>query len=100
MRGQQVRGARGGRRLIAYLQEQLLGQLRSAPVRPGDVLLSCALRAGSFTSGLAMLVDKIRYILYGKHRRTTFDANVGAHPHMDAVMSYAGELRNSGLCGK
>ena len=30
--------------------------------------------AGSFTSSLAQLVDKMRYILYGKHRRTTIDA--------------------------
>ena len=31
--------------------------------------------AGSYTSGLAQLVDRMRYVLYGKHRRTTIDAS-------------------------
>lgn len=35
--------------------------------------------AGSFTSGLAQLVEKMRYVLYGKHRRTTIDASASAH---------------------
>jgi hypothetical protein len=38
------------------------------------------MRAGSFTSGLTHLVEKMRYTLYGKHRRTTFDASSSAQP--------------------
>lgn len=34
--------------------------------------------AGSFTSGIAALVEKMRYVLYAKHRRTTIDASAGA----------------------
>ncbi|KAK9827988.1 hypothetical protein WJX81_005593 [Elliptochloris bilobata] len=30
---------------------------------------------GSFTSGIAALVEKMRYVLYDKHRRTTIDAS-------------------------
>ena len=44
---------------------------------------SCArarCRSGSFNSGLAHLVDKLRYVMYGKHRRTTIDASASAHP--------------------
>jgi len=39
-----------------------------------------AARAGSFTSGLPQLVDRMRYTLYGKHRRTTIDASSSARP--------------------
>ncbi len=44
----------------------------------GARLLSRARGAGSFTSGLSQLVEKMRYTLYGKHRRTTFDASACA----------------------
>jgi len=46
-----------------------------------------SLNAGSYTSGLAHLVDKMRYVLYGKHRRTTIDASASAHHHISAFIS-------------
>ena len=33
-------------------------------------------RAGTYNSGLPHLIDKLRYVVYGKHRRTTIDASV------------------------
>ena len=34
--------------------------------------------AGTLNSGLPHLIDKLRYVLYGKHRRTFVDASYGA----------------------
>jgi len=45
------------------------------------MLSTGAARAGSFTSGLPQLVDRMRYTLYGKHRRTTIDASSSARRH-------------------
>jgi len=59
----------------------LLPACAAQSVRPGlhgGARLSRAARAGSFTSGLSQLVEKMRYTLYGKHRRTTFDASACA----------------------
>jgi hypothetical protein len=47
---------------------------------PCSMLTPGAARAGSFTSGLPQLVDRMRYTLYGKHRRTTIDASSSARP--------------------
>ena len=37
--------------------------------------LFSAARAGTYNSGLPHLIDKLRYVVYGKHRRTTIDAS-------------------------
>ena len=34
---------------------------------------------GTLNSGLPHLIDKLRYVLYGKHRRTFIDASSSAH---------------------
>ena len=34
---------------------------------------------GTLNSGLPHLIDKLRYVLYGKHRRTFIDASSGAN---------------------
>ena len=34
--------------------------------------------AGTLNSGLPHLIDKLRFVLYGKHRRTFVDASYGA----------------------
>ena len=48
-------------------------------------------RAGSYTSGLAQLVDRMRYVLYGKHRRTTIDASASARRRSTAFSSHPGK---------
>ena len=68
--------------------------------RGGARLLSRAARAGSFTSGLSQLVEKMRYTLYGKHRRTTFDASACARalPSRPAPCGRSGAQRLPTTC--
>ena len=68
----------------ATLQLNLLNsgrkRLRACPGPHATHSLMQISHAGSFNSGLAHLVDKLRYVLYGKHRRTTIDASISAPP--------------------
>lgn len=72
--------------LSATLQLNLLSsggmRLRACPGPPATHSLMPTSHAGSFNSGLAHLVDKLRYVLYGKHRRTTIDASISAAPSL------------------
>lgn len=52
-------------------------------------------RAGSFTSGLAQLVEKMRYLLYGKHPRTTIDASSGATRRVRAPPRSPGNAKDA-----
>ena len=61
--------------------------LKHKPQNAHFNLFPGSLNAGSYTSGLAHLVDKMRYVLYGKHRRTTIDASASAHRHIPAFTS-------------
>ena len=75
-----------GRLLTTSLQLNLLDLgNESAQACPGPHAthnLMHISHAGSFNSGLAHLVDKLRYVLYGKHRRTTIDASISAAPSL------------------
>ena len=51
--------------------------------------------AGSFTSGLAQLVEKMRYLLYGKHPRTTIDASSGATRRVRAPPRSPGNAKDA-----
>ena len=88
LRRQQVKDAPAGRMQPADAS-YFACKLQPLPADPPCILLVCTSArlwcAGSFTCGLVQLVDKIRYTLYGKHRRTTFDASAGVHPSLEVL---------------